>query len=682
MPNAAPAKKDKENNRIYSDSDSDIAETIQKPAPKPRVKIYSDSEDEPAPPGTTSHVEEETTAKPEDKTEQTAEKVKKIPNAVTPAESDSDFFNDDIISKPPRTPGRVSSDDQVVEKELEKAKAKEPKSESKKPEKKENSDRMYSDSEEEREYQEKIRRNTEYMEQAERQKLQRKDEIISTDTSRATSPVSPLKSKADNTKQPTIEESLIRSALPPPTPGADLRMEEKFLTKFDCDGGKKKRGRPKGSGGKTKEPKKNKNGVPIKPDTTQFAQPSTNAKSDSEQKYSLKLSPFSSSDGGSSQASLVALEHCYSLPPSASPSISSSPQDVHMDHDYCGKSEMTPLQPIQPGQLLEEHNKKEPGGGVRPVGRPRKDPNAPKAQYTKKDKNVPIEKLKPMKEKPKKIDYKEHQSLIENFVPVSRYNKRTLQEEFDILCRFFTQGIDQEDVDYIKQAYMYLIQNDTPGTELLHQVHWVDHCATDRSFEPPPLKKRRRDNDFHEMKMHKTGCARTEGYYKIDSKDKAHYKYHHLRGTVAGSHLDKSAKMAVAKMQNASREARSNQRRLLTAFGGCTESDLLKFNQLKFRKKQLKFAKSAIHDWGLFAMEPIAADEMVIEYVGQMVRPSVADLRESKYEAIGIGSSYLFRIDLETIIDATKCGNLARFINHSCNVSFSCCDIILASPLQ
>lgn len=109
----------------------------------------------------------------------------------------------------------------------------------------------------------------------------------------------------------------------------------------------------------------------------------------------------------------------------------------------------------------------------------------------------------------------------------------------------------------------------------------------------------------------------------------------------------------------------------MTAFGTDTDSDLLKFNQLKFRKKHLKFAKSAIHDWGLFAMEPIAADEMVIEYVGQMVRPSVADQRETKYEATGIGSSYLFRIDLETIIDATKCGNLARFINHSCNVSFS-----------
>ena len=34
----------------------------------------------------------------------------------------------------------------------------------------------------------------------------------------------------------------------------------------------------------------------------------------------------------------------------------------------------------------------------------------------------------------------------------------------------------------------------------------------------------------------------------------------------------------------------------------------------------------------------------------------------------GIGSSYLFRIDDHTIIDATRKGNLARFINHCCDV--------------
>lgn len=46
-------------------------------------------------------------------------------------------------------------------------------------------------------------------------------------------------------------------------------------------------------------------------------------------------------------------------------------------------------------------------------------------------------------------------------------------------------------------------------------------------------------------------------------------------------------------------------------------------------------------------------------------------MREQRYEDEGIGSSYLFRVDQDTIIDATKFGNLARFINHSCNVSKS-----------
>lgn len=71
---------------------------------------------------------------------------------------------------------------------------------------------------------------------------------------------------------------------------------------------------------------------------------------------------------------------------------------------------------------------------------------------------------------------------------------------------------------------------------------------------------------------------------------------------------------------------------------------------------------------------------MVIEYVGSVVRQSVAELREKQYERSGIGSSYLFRVDHETIIDATMNGNLARFINHSCNVSISqhnICDFCL-----
>ena len=43
-------------------------------------------------------------------------------------------------------------------------------------------------------------------------------------------------------------------------------------------------------------------------------------------------------------------------------------------------------------------------------------------------------------------------------------------------------------------------------------------------------------------------------------------------------------------------------------------------------------------------------------------------MREKYYESKGIGC-YMFRIDEETVIDATMHGNAARFINHSCDVS-------------
>ena len=61
---------------------------------------------------------------------------------------------------------------------------------------------------------------------------------------------------------------------------------------------------------------------------------------------------------------------------------------------------------------------------------------------------------------------------------------------------------------------------------------------------------------------------------------------------------------------------------------------------------------------------------MVIEYVGQVVREIIANIREVKYEKMGIGSSYLFRIDQSSyIVDATHRGSISRFINHNCDVS-------------
>ena len=47
---------------------------------------------------------------------------------------------------------------------------------------------------------------------------------------------------------------------------------------------------------------------------------------------------------------------------------------------------------------------------------------------------------------------------------------------------------------------------------------------------------------------------------------------------------------------------------------------------------------------------------MIVEYAGQLIRTFLTDMREKKYESKGIGC-YMFRIDEDTVIDATMHGN-------------------------
>ncbi|OCK75966.1 histone H3-K4 methyltransferase Set1 [Lepidopterella palustris CBS 459.81] len=182
-----------------------------------------------------------------------------------------------------------------------------------------------------------------------------------------------------------------------------------------------------------------------------------------------------------------------------------------------------------------------------------------------------------------------------------------------------------------------------------------------------------------------TGCARTEGVKKILEAEKSKYLPHRIRVQKAREEREarvkndpaadvQAAKLAAAaKMASttSSRSNRANNRRLVNDINTqkqtmSAEGDAMRFNQLKKRKKLVKFDRSAIHNWGLYAEEDIAVNDMIIEYVGEKVRQRVADLREKKYDLQGVGSSYLFRIDEDTVIDATKMGGIARFINHSC----------------
>ncbi|KAA8525531.1 hypothetical protein F0562_007386 [Nyssa sinensis] len=86
--------------------------------------------------------------------------------------------------------------------------------------------------------------------------------------------------------------------------------------------------------------------------------------------------------------------------------------------------------------------------------------------------------------------------------------------------------------------------------------------------------------------------------------------------------------------------------------------------------KRLVVYKSGIHALGLYTSRFIPRGAMVVEYVGEIVGLRVADKRESEYQSgrkLQYKSAcYFFRIDKEHIIDATRKGGIARFVNHSC----------------
>lgn len=97
------------------------------------------------------------------------------------------------------------------------------------------------------------------------------------------------------------------------------------------------------------------------------------------------------------------------------------------------------------------------------------------------------------------------------------------------------------------------------------------------------------------------------------------------------------------------------------------EEEELAAPKLEQRKKPLFVVKqSPIHGRGVFAATKIRKGTPVIEYKGQLISEDDADTRYSD-EQDGHHHTVLFSVDDDMVIDASKKGNEAKYINHSCD---------------
>lgn len=349
-------------------------------------------------------------------------------------------------------------------------------------------DRIYSDSDEEREYQERRRRNTEYMAQIEREFLEEQElqklKHLEGGVSVAITSSTPERNKENEFKQELQPQS------PPPLSvlvlgnRKDLQAQKAQISSSEVGN----------------NAVNEKDGSIIKdhiesPLINESLAADGNKKDNSNEGGTIEGLSGDDEVGerGKRQWSemtegqRVLMEHCYALPAEAYKGDKERKEEkpFYFDHDHGGYITTTPPKDgsIQPeshlGDLKEQYSAvgasiptsntaialpQQNATATAPTkpgpGRPKKDSNCRREKPARKSAHAKADSrdASAMAEA-----YQMYTKALANFVPLEIFSPRKPNEELMVLYEFLTKGIDAEDIKYMRKSYDIHLQEDTYG---------------------------------------------------------------------------------------------------------------------------------------------------------------------------------------------------------------------------